>query len=609
MAVRVGEILSQTTIEEWRKIPGKLNVADEATKWGEGPCFDKQSRWFSGPEFLYKDETEWPSNKLPKPDSTEELLAVHAHHREVPASFIDFKRFSKWERLQRSVAYTLRFCGKVAGKVCHEQTKDGAHLTQGELQAAEEAIFRWIQAEAYPDEVFAIKREQLRNSNVTPKLENSSPLRKLSPKMDCAGILRMDGRIGAARFVSYDTKFPIILPKNHYVTALILDWYHRRYAHGNNETVVNEVRQKFHISSLRNAIRTTAKNCMWCTVNKGSPRVPRMASLPECRLAAYVRPFTFVGVDYCGPYFVRIGRSNVKRWVVLFVCQTVRAIHLEVASSLSTDSCILAVRRFIARRGAPMEIYSDQGTNFQGANKELKNELRKINRTLSDTFTNRDTLWRFNPPSTPHMGGSWERLIRSVKIALNTLSTSKNPSEETFQTILIEVEAMVNSRPLTYVPLVTENEEALTPNHFLMLSSSGTVQPAKQPVDISKTLRTNWGHVQEALDRMWKRWIREYLPTISRRTKWFKESKPLQTGDLVIIVDEGVRNSWVRGKVLRTYPGKDGRVRVADVQTSGGVLQRAAAKLAVLDIAGSGTAEGSLQQYESGNVGDGPTLY
>ncbi|KXJ62536.1 hypothetical protein RP20_CCG004801 [Aedes albopictus] len=108
---------------------------------------------------------------------------------------------------------------------------------------------------------------------------------------------------------------------------------------------------------------------------------------------------------------------------------------------------------------------------------------------------------------------------------------------------------------------------------------------------------------------MWKRWIREYLPTISRRTKWFKESKPLQTGDLVIIVDEGVRNSWVRGKVLRTYPGKDGRVRVADVQTSGGVLQRAAAKLAVLDIAGSGTAEGSLQQYESGNVGDGPTLY
>lgn len=121
-------------------------------------------------------------------------------------------------------------------------------------------------------------------------------------------------------------------------------------------------------------------------------------------------------------------------------------------------------------------------------------------------------------------------------------------------------------------------------------------------------LRSNWGHVQQVLDRIWTRWIKEYLPTISRRTKWFKDTKPLEVGNLVIIVEDGIRNSWVRGKVLRTYPGKDGRVRAADVQTSGGVLQRPASKLAVLDIAGNGITEGSLQQYGSGNVGDSPHL-
>lgn len=506
------------------------------------------------------------------------------------------------------MAYVLRFCAKCSGKGKQKPTENEAHLSRSDLQTAEETIFRWVQLEAYPAEIASISKQQQMKPREAPRLEGSSPLYKLSPKIDTDGMLRMDGRIGAAHFVPYTTRFPIILPKTHYVTNLVLNWYHRRYGHSNNETVINEIRQKFHVSGLRNAVRTVAKKCMWCIVHKSTPDVPRMAPLPECRLAAYVRPFTFTGIDYCGPFLIRIGRSNVKRWVVLFVCQTVRAVHLEVASSLSTDSCILAVRRFIARRGAPQEIYSDQGTNFQGASKELKQQLLKMNNTLSETFTNKDTSWRFNPPLAPHMGGSWERLIRSVKIGLNTLSTSRNPSDETFYTMLVEVESMVNSRPLTYVPLSAENEEALTPNHFLLLTSSGVVQPAKQPVNAAIALRSNWGHVQQVLDRIWTRWIKEYLPTISRRTKWFKDTKPLEVGNLVIIVEDGIRKSWVRGKVLRTYPGKDGRVRAADVQTSGGVLQRPASKLAVLDIAGNGITEGSLQQYGSGNVGDSPHL-
>lgn len=167
---------------------------------------------------------------------------------------------------------------------------------------------------------------------------------------------------------------------------------------------------------------------------------------------------------------------------------------------------------------------------------------------------------------------------------------------------------MINSRPLTYMPLETSDQEALTPNHFLLLSSTGVKQAVKQPTCDAAALRSDWGLCQSILDRIWTRWIREYLPTITRRTKWFDDVQPLTEGSLVFIVDDKLRNNWVRGRVLKVIRSRDGRIRQADVQTaSGGVLRRAAAKLAVLDIKQSGNAAGSGQHYGSGDVGTGST--
>lgn len=142
----------------------------------------------------------------------------------------------------------------------------------------------------------------------------------------------------------------------------------------------------------------------------------------------------------------------MKRWVAIFTCLTVRAIHLEVVHTLSTDSCKKAVRRFVARRGAPQEVYSDNGTNFIGASKELEEEMRNINRSLSSTFTDTNTQWRFNPPSASHMGGCWERMVRSVKTALGSLPMSRKLDDESFITLLAEAEHMVSSQPLTFLP-------------------------------------------------------------------------------------------------------------------------------------------------------------
>lgn len=161
---------------------------------------------------------------------------------------------------------------------------------------------------------------------------------------------------------------------------------------------------------------------------------------------------------------------------------------------------------------------------------------------------------------------------------------------------------MVNSRPLTYMPIDSENQAALTPNCFLMLSTSGVNQPATYMVEEGSASASNWNMLQYMLDQFWHRWVKEYLPTITKRTKWFADCKPVETGDLVVVVEEQQRNGWIRGRVLRVIPGRDGRVRSAVVKTASTILRRPVTKLAVLEV--GGTAQGNLEQYGAGNVAD-----
>ncbi|XP_058816672.1 uncharacterized protein LOC131679946 [Topomyia yanbarensis] len=582
---RVSDILAQSTVDEWRWVPTAENVADEATKWGKGPNFCANDRWFRGPEFLYKPESQWPTLGSHAVDTSEELRSRYVSHHLEQRSLVDIRRFSKWERLLRTVAYTYKFVANCRRKLRAEANNDCASLLHPEyILKAERYIWRVAQHECFSGDILVLAHNRNVPQHLHKKLDSTSSIRKASPFLDEYGVIRMEGRITEAPYVPYDAKFPVILPKTHVVTKLLLDWYHRKYGHGYGETVVNEVKQRFHIPRLRTTVRTVRGTCSWCKIYRASPSVPRMAPLPAARLTAYVKPFTYVGLDYFGPIFIRAGRTNQKRWVALFTCLTVRAVHLEVVYSLTTEACKLAVRRFIARRGSPLEIYSDMGTNFIGASRDLEKEIQQAILGVASTFTNTNTRWRFNPPVSPHMGGAWERMVRAVKMAIFALPMDKRPSDESLITLLAEAEFIINSRPLTFVPLEAADEEALTPNHFLLLSSNGISQPSTMPVDAKSTLRNNWGHVQHLTDLFWKRWIREYLPVITRRTKWFDETRPVQVEELVVIVDDNVRNGWIRGRVVKVLPGPDGRIRMADVQTTTGILRRPVAKLAVLDV-------------------------
>lgn len=366
VAHRVAEILDNSDANEWSWVPTELNPADDGTRAKFPISYKPDSRWIKGPDFLLNDSVNWPRT----PNSTESqepgelktykiLIVGNATFQVLP----DVRRFSKYKSLLRTVGWMFRAVHnwknqKTSNKIVEE-------LTAAELQFAEKHICRVIQKEAFP-------LEWNRLSNDEP-ITAASELYRLSAYYAEDKLIRVNGRIEAADGVPFGTKKPIILPKCHYLTDLIVLYYHQRYEHQFDETVICSIRQKFWIPSVRVILRKVKARCQLCRIKKAKPEQPMMGQMPLDRLTSHVRPFTFTGLDYFGPVSVVIGRSVVKRWIALFDCSVTRAVHLEVAHDLSTDACILCLRNFMNIRGVPKRIRSDNGTNFVGLKGELCN--------------------------------------------------------------------------------------------------------------------------------------------------------------------------------------------------------------------------------------------
>ena len=585
---RVAEILDCSDNIEWRWIPSSENVADEATKSKNIADVETSTRWYNGPEFLRDPDSNWSFELEPPEFETDEekrslcLLA----HLEIPiVEFIDFQRFSKWQRLVRTTAYVLRFVRNT--RIEFDQRCFDVFF-QEELLQAEMLLYKKIQYDNFQEELVIIRHNEKASLGQHKDLPKTSTIRLCSAYIDDLGVMRMKGRIDAA-MISDTVKRPIILCRHHYVTKLIVHAYHDKYKHRHHQTVLNEVRQKFWIPKLRVLLGVIRNRCQKCKNTAAKPSVPEMAPLPEARLAVYTRAFTYVGIDYFGPIMVVQGRATVKRWGVLITCFTTRAVHLEIAHSLDTSSCIMAIRIFVCTRGQPKEFYSDNGTNFHGANnemrRELENEFKKLNKArIQEEFTSAEYSWTFNPPASPHMGGVWERMVQSVKKCLDASMTSRYPTDEVLKCLFAEAENIVNSRPLTYVPLDSPDDDILTPNHFLIGSSSGR-KPAGDFGD-SDLLRNNWRTAQAMADKFWNKFVLEYIPTIMKRSKWTKPVESIQLNDVVLVVDESLkRNVWPKGLVVELHPDKNGQVRSVKIRTSlGTFLDRPVAKLVVLDV-------------------------
>ena len=309
-----------------------------------------------------------------------------------------------------------------------------------------------------------------------------------------------------------------------------------------------------------------------------------MADLPADRVTPGKPPFCTVGIDCFGPFLVKRGRSHEKRYGCLFTCLSTRAVHIEMLSSLETDTFINALVRFSARRGTPESIRSDNGTNFVGAQRELSDAITKWNNSdgLKTHLLQKGIEWTFNPPSASHMGGVWERMIRSVRKVMNAIMKDQVLDDERLETIFCEVEGIVNSRPLTPVSDDPKDEGPLTPNHILLLRPVPTLCPG--PFVKTDTYGRRWRHVQFLADCFWRRWLREYLPLLQHRQKWKDQVRNIAVDDVVLIQDENTpRKDWPLGRVIETKTSTDGLVRSATVKTRWTTLIRPIHKLVLLE--------------------------
>lgn len=572
VANRLGELDELSSTHEWHYIPTEKNIADVATKINKYEL-RLECEWFRGPKFLY--ESDWFQQRSSAPETekiqNEEICDVmHVCQTESTIPVANPENASSWLRLKRSTATMLLFIEKCKKNI----TKA---IDTEIMKRAEILLLRYCQMEAFASEILLLKNKK--------PIQVNSRLRMLTPFIDREGLLRAGGRVEAASHVSPEMKNPIILDGRHVIAKLITKELHIRSAHGSSETVVNELRQRYWILNLRPTVRGVAYRCLVCRIRKAKPCAPRMADLPDSRLAHHNRPFTHCGVDLFGPIEVTVGRRREQRYGVLFTCMTVRAVHIETVPSLTADSFIMALRRMASRRGWPQYMYSDNGTNLRGAEVELRKSFLESESKVNDELANIGIIWNFNSPVSPHKGGAWERLIRSVKTALKITLKERAPREEVLTTLLTEIEHTVNSRPLTHVSVDPECAEALTPNHFLIGTSSNLPVPGVFD-DSDMYLRKMWRAAQRLADMFWQRWIKEVLPTLIPRQKWYLENDALKVGDVVVVVDpRSCRNTWPKGVVVNVYPGKDGRIRTVDIKTKTGVLTRPAARLALLPVA------------------------
>ncbi|XP_065190931.1 uncharacterized protein LOC135821860 [Sycon ciliatum] len=591
VAHRIGEIQLATQPEQWRYVPTKCNPADLASRGTSVTSLITSQLWWEGPQFLQQEQSTWPPAPAQLSLTDNAKQEVKKDHRATASQSqqqqtftgsitaadlgrLDPARYSEFNRLLHVTAWVFRFiqnCRTPASKLVTST------LTADELKDARTYHCRTAQQQA-------LEYNTVRQKNSLPK---ASSLRQFQPFIDADGLMRVGGRLQHAEFLSFDQQCPIILPKGHRITQLIIKSYHDC---GNHTCGVNhmlsELSNQYWLLGGRDEIRSCESNCARCKLRKASPAEQVMAPLPKVRVSLPLRAFARVAVDYAGPFTTKQGRgkTRAKRYLCLFACHLTRAVHLELAYGLDVDSFLQAYHRFTNRRGTPVEVTSDNGTNFVGANNELRElaealDVDKLQRSMAQE----GTRWHFNPPSGPHFGGAHEALIKVAKRALSATLSNRDTTDEELYTAITGAEALMNSRPLGYQSADPRDPLPLTPNHFLHGQQGMPFVPAGTD-ETQWTLKQRWRMVQDIVLQFWRRWMKEIVPELNRRKKWTQTKPDLTVGDVVLVVSpDTARGEWPLARVAEVYPGSDGHVRVVKIKVRGKYLTRPITQLCRID--------------------------
>ena len=608
VANRVQQIRDLTNPSSWMYIDTESNPADHASRGLTASQLLQGSTWLFGPEFLWKEGVFKPLK--------EEEIKVKEHDPEVKKGNVFMSRvdsavtlhsdpfksdrlahISSWWRLLKVVALCLQLKSKLKNRKVKLSGQENAKcvtplpkvsVTLTEFQLAEKEVLKIIQREHFYEEIQVLMklkvvgeevstRELAKQRNQTIKM--SSCLYRLDPFLDKDGLMRIGGRIKRADLPAA-TKHPVILPRKSPITDLLIRFCHGKVNHMGRGITQNELRQRgYWIVGGSSAVSNCISQCVIYRKLRRHLETQKMSDLPIDRVEPSP-PFSYCAVDFFGPFLIKERRSEVKRYGVIFTCMASRSVHLETANSLNTSSFMNALSRFLSRRGPVRQLRCDQGTNFVGARNELKAALEELDQVqLQEYLVENGCEWipfQMNVPHSSHIGGTWERLIRTVRCALETLLVSAGTQldDEAFRTLMTEVESIVNSRPLSVNDLNDpEATEPLTPNHLLTLKQKLVLPPPGKFQRADLYCRKWWRRVQYMANQFWFRWRREFLQNLQSRTKWTQPRRNMAVGDIVISKeDDGPRNQWPLAKVVEVYPSEDGCVRKVKILKADGEL-------------------------------------
>lgn len=536
---RVKEILSVDGT--WLYVPTSTNPADLASRGISASALHCSQLWQHGPSWLM-DRSSWP-NQLNPLQYLPEILVSAAVSPDDSSTGEDIicsllERCSSLTRFERVLAWIFRFYDAVRGR---SECPTGYSLDFSERQNALFCSIRHVQEENFPSEVSDVRSGS--------PVSSSSPLNPLRPSWD-------DQK--AVLVTTPRTTEPpkIFLPARSRLTFLIIVRIHLRLFHAGTDRTLALFQSVYWTSRSRTVIKRVLRSCNICKRSRASRYAQNEGQLTDFR-SNYSHPFQHVGVDHAGPLHIQ----GSKVYVLLFTCACIRAVHLELVNSLSTAETALGFRRFQARRGNPVQVYSDNAACF---------------RSLAPLV---QAKWQFIPERSPQWGGWWERMVQTVKRALKKVvgRTSLNSSE--LHTVLVEIEGAVNERPLTYVSDDIDSPSPLTPASFLHLK-----QPLGAPwLEVSaQTLGQRWKHRCKIAADLVTRWRLEYLATLRQWRYQRTSGAQPQVGDIALL-DEGPRGSWPLVRIVRLHPGKDNYVRMVTVLLRGRLTRRLTRMLCPLE--------------------------
>lgn len=582
IAKRVKETLAVSKTSQWRHVSTKMNPADLISRGASPSQLSDSSLWWNGPSWLRESQESWPpefnKDSFSHTDPTVLVETAAGEKQSILSKLLNHA--SSLDKLQRLTVHWLRFIKQSVP----EGSRHSGPISAEELEKGLKVLIRMDQAENFPGLVRHLTAQR------TVMNSKWKQLGSLTPFVDPDGIIRVGGRLELSD-EPFPTKHPIILPKSR-LTDLIIEKEHLRQLHAGPSLLLATVRQRFWPIGGRNSTRKIIRRCVRCRRANPKPLTQLMGQLPHHRVK-YFRPFQSTGVDFAGPIQYRpsvlrgVAQRNVglcKGYIAVFVCMASKAVHLEFVTSLSTEAFLASFRRFAARRNTPRNMFSDHGKNFEGAAREIARlyQQEQFQREIQSQTSGDGVVWQFNPPRAPHHGGLWEACVKSVKHHLTRISQHATLSYEEISTVLCQIEAILNSRPICRISNDPNELSFLTPGHFLT-GVPGNAPPDPDVIHVPVNRLSCWQLCQHRAQTFGQKFRVFYLNTLQQRNKWRCDQPNIAPQDVVLMLDETQTGTkWVMGQVETATTGKDGRVRVVSVRTPQGLYVRPITKIARL---------------------------